>query len=136
MSPRSLMPHLITYLTTGLILLSAIGYSSDTHAEYGDIVLNNFSDESGIRPIIFPHWFHRIRYSCKTCHSDLGFQMKAGASQINMLKIINGEYCGACHNGQVAWSIEYCELCHSAKKNTPTQVHKGTENKLKQPGKL
>jgi hypothetical protein len=41
-----------------------------------------------------------------------------------MLKIINGEYCGACHNGQIAWSVENCDLCHSALPNTPTQIHK------------
>lgn len=100
-------------------------------AEYGDIVLNNYSSKSGIRPVIFPHWFHRVRFSCKSCHSDLGFQMKAGANQINMLKIINGEYCGACHNGQMAWAVENCDLCHSAKKNTPTQVIKEHAIELK-----
>ena len=135
MSPRSLTPHLIPLLTVCLILITAVSYSPDTQAEYGDVVLNNLSDDSGIRPVIFPHWFHRIRYSCKTCHSDLGFQMKAGASQVNMLKIINGEYCGACHNGQIAWSVENCELCHSAKSKTPTQVHKGAVIELKPAGK-
>jgi c(7)-type cytochrome triheme protein len=113
-------------------MIASGSYSSDTRAEYGDIVINNYSDDSGIRPVIFPHWFHRIRYSCKTCHSDIGFQMKAGASQVNMLKIINGEYCGTCHNGQIAWSVENCELCHSAISKTPTQVHKGTATELKQ----
>ena len=53
-----------------------------------------------MRPVVFPHWFHRIRFRCKVCHADLGFQFKAGGNDINMLKIIDGEYCGACHNGQ------------------------------------
>lgn len=135
MSSRSLTPHLIHTLTLCLFLITGVGYSHETRAEYGDIVLNNFSDASGIRPVIFPHWFHRIRYSCKTCHSDIGFQMKAGANQVDMLKIINGEYCGTCHNGQIAWSVENCELCHSAKNNTPTQVSKGAVIELKQTGK-
>jgi hypothetical protein len=47
-----------------------------------------------------------------------------------MLKIIDGEYCGACHNGDVAWSIENCDLCHSGVPNTPTQVHHSTVQKL------
>jgi len=47
-------------------------------AEFGDVVINNYSDEAGMRPVIFPHWFHRIRYRCKVCHGDLGFQFKAG----------------------------------------------------------
>jgi c(7)-type cytochrome triheme protein len=110
-------------LSLGL-LLSAGGFSAPAQAEYGDIVLNNFSDQNGIRPVIFPHWFHRIRYACKSCHSDIGFPFQAGGSKVDMLKIINGEYCGACHNGQIAWSVENCDLCHSAIPNTPTQVHK------------
>jgi c(7)-type cytochrome triheme protein len=105
------------------VLLSGVFHSSEARAEYGDIILNNFSDENGIRPVIFPHWFHRVRYACKTCHSDIGFPFKAGGSGVNMLTIINGEYCGACHNAQIAWSVENCDLCHSALPNTPTQVH-------------
>jgi hypothetical protein len=50
-----------------------------------------------------------------------------------MLKIIDGEYCGACHNGDVAWSVENCDLCHSGKPNTPTQVHESTLQKLIMP---
>jgi len=96
------------------------------HAEFGDVVINNYSDDAGMRPVIFPHWFHRIRYRCKVCHGDLGFQFKAGGNDINMLKIIDGEYCGACHNGEIAWAVENCDVCHSAKPGTPTQVHLST----------
>ena len=114
----------IPSIVLGFILLAAGLPGSEARAEYGDIVLNNSSDKNGIRPVIFPHWFHRIRYACKSCHSDIGFPFKAGGSDVNMLKIINGELCGACHNGQIAWSVENCDLCHSALPNTPTQVHK------------
>jgi c(7)-type cytochrome triheme protein len=79
-----------------------------------------------MRPPIFPHWFHRIRFQCKICHADLGFQLKAGGNKIDMAKIINGEFCGACHNGEIAWSVENCQMCHSAAPGTPTQVHKST----------
>ncbi len=103
------------------------------HAEYGDVVMNKYSDDAGIRPVIFPHWFHRIRFRCKVCHADLGFKFEAGGNDINMLKIIDGEYCGACHNGDVAWSVENCDLCHSGKPKTPTQVHESTLQKLIKP---
>lgn len=99
-------------------------------AEYGDIVINNQSDAAGMRPAIFPHWFHRIRFRCKVCHADLGFKFKAGGNQISMLKIIDGEFCGACHNGEIAWSVENCDVCHSGKPGTPTQVHGSTVQKL------
>lgn len=113
---------LAAVLTTLMITI----YSPPASAEYGDIVINNYSDEAGMRPAIFPHWFHRIRFRCKICHSDLGFKFKAGGNDINMAKIINGEFCGACHNGEIAWSIENCEVCHSAEPGTPTQVHRST----------
>ena len=99
-------------------------------AEYGDVVINNYSDDAGMRPVVFPHWFHRIRFRCKVCHADLGFKFQAGGNEINMLKIIDGEYCGACHNGEVAWSVESCDVCHSGVPGTPTQVHDSTASKL------
>ena len=45
----------------------------EAHAEYGDVVINNYSDGAGMRPVIFPHWFHRVRFRCKVCHADIGF---------------------------------------------------------------
>lgn len=116
----------------GAALLFAVAVP-ESGAEYGDIVINNYSDKAGMRPVVFPHWFHRVRYRCKVCHADLGFQFKAGGNDINMLKIIDGQFCGACHNGEIAWSIENCNLCHSAKPNTPTQAHDSTLHKLVAP---
>ena len=104
-------------------------------AEYGDVVINNYSDAAGMRPVVFPHWFHRIRFRCKVCHTDLGFKFKAGGNDINMYKIIEGKYCGGCHNGNIAWSIKNCILCHSAKPGTPTQVHESTMQELAVPVK-
>ena len=105
----------------------------DAQAEYGDVVINNYSDKAGMRPAVFPHWFHRMRFRCKVCHADLGFKFKAGGNDINMVKIIDGQFCGACHNGDIAWSVENCNLCHSGKPGTPTQVHESTIQKLAQP---
>jgi c(7)-type cytochrome triheme protein len=113
-------------LATALMLL----FTAPAPAEYGDVVMNNYSDAAGMRPVVFPHWFHRVRFRCKVCHADLGFEFKAGGNQINMLKIIDGQFCGACHNGELAWSVENCNLCHSAKAGTPTQVHESTLQKL------
>jgi c(7)-type cytochrome triheme protein len=96
-------------------------------------VINNYSDAAGMRPVVFPHWFHRVRFRCKVCHADLGFQFKAGGNQINMLKIIDGQFCGACHNGELAWAVENCNLCHSAKPGTSTHVHESTLQKLAPP---
>ncbi len=128
--------QITTKLWIAVALMAAVFsfvYFEAARAEYGDVVINEFSDEAGMRPVVFPHWFHRIRFRCKVCHGDLGFKFEAGGNGINMLKIIDGEYCGACHNGNVAWSIENCDLCHSGIPNTPTQVHHSTTQKLVAP---
>ena len=123
----------VLLLVAGTGGLLAVNHS--VRAEYGDIVINNYSDDAGMRPAVFPHWFHRIRFRCKVCHADLGFQFKAGGNDITMLKIIDGEFCGACHNGDIAWSVENCDLCHSGKPGTKTQVHESTLQKLIVPPK-
>ena len=112
-------------LIAAALILAAIDMR-EARAEFGDVVMNQYSDAAGMRPVVFPHWFHRVRYSCKACHGDLGIKYKAGGNGITMLKIIDGLYCGACHNGSVAWSAEQCDLCHSGKPGMPTQVHEST----------
>ena len=102
-------------------------------AEYADVVINNYADAAGIRPVVFPHWFHRIRFRCKVCHADLGFKFKAGGNKITMAKIIDGKFCGACHNGEVAWSVENCAMCHSGIPGTHTHFHGSTLQRLVAP---
>lgn len=117
-------------LALAMLLALPLFTSHEARAEYGDVVLNNYAEAAGMRPAVFPHWFHRVRFRCKVCHADLGFKMQAGGNEINMAKIIEGQYCGACHNGEVAWSIENCDLCHSGKPGIPTQVHGNTVQNL------
>ena len=118
-------------LCAAAIFAGALALSpNDTRAEYGDVVINNYSTAAGMRPVVFPHWFHRARFRCKVCHADLGIKFEAGGNQINMLKIIDGQYCGACHDGGLAWSVENCNLCHSGVAGMVTQVHESTTQKL------
>jgi c(7)-type cytochrome triheme protein len=122
---------LIAGLLVGLWMWAAA--PSPAQAEYGDVVINNFADAAGMRPVVFSHWFHRIRFRCKVCHADLGFEFKAGGNQITMAKIIDGQFCGACHNGEIAWSVENCAMCHSGLPGTPTQIHGSTVQRLVAP---
>lgn len=119
----------------GLLAISALVFLEipAAQAEYGDVVINNYSDAAGMRPVVFPHWFHRLRFRCNVCHADLGFKFKAGGNEINMVKIIDGQFCGACHNGDVAWPVENCNLCHTGKPGTPTQVHESDIQQFAQP---
>lgn len=96
-------------------------------AEYADVLINRQSEKNGMRPVVFPHWFHRMRFRCKVCHSELGFKMRAGSNPITMTDIIDGKFCGACHNNDIAWSPENCDLCHSGKPGLPTGVFGGHE---------
>jgi c(7)-type cytochrome triheme protein len=107
----------------GLMLVAWLAVVvSIAHAEYGDVIINKRSDAEGIRPVIFPHWFHRIRFRCKVCHHELGFKMRAGGNDITMAEIVDGKFCGMCHNGEVAWSTEHCDLCHSGKPGLKSRV--------------
>ena len=96
-------------------------------AEYGDVVLNRYSDKQGVRPVVFPHWFHRIRYRCKVCHQELGFKMRAGANDVLMADIIDGKFCGMCHNERIAWGADRCDLCHSGKPGLPSGIIGGSQ---------
>ncbi len=104
----------------GLTLLAA-----PAEAEYGDVVLNKLSEKNGVRPVVFPHWFHRVRFRCKVCHSELGFKMRAGANHVTMADITNGKFCGMCHNGQIAWGANQCDLCHSGKRGLKSGIYGG-----------
>ena len=94
-------------------------------AEYADVIINEKAESEGMSPVIYPHWFHRIRFQCSVCHVDLGFKMKAGTNNITMDKIIDGRFCGACHNGEIAWSPENCDFCHSGQPGLETGIKGG-----------
>jgi c(7)-type cytochrome triheme protein len=99
----------------GALVALALAVTAPAQGEYGDVVLNRNSEKQGMRPVIFPHWFHRIRFRCKVCHHELGFKMRAGANLVQMNDIIEGKFCGMCHNSQIAWGPDRCDLCHSGK---------------------
>ncbi len=69
--------------------------------DYGKVVINNYSGKAGLAPVVFDHWLHRAKFTCRLCHVDVGFAMRAGATGIKASDNINGYYCGACHNGRM-----------------------------------
>ena len=124
---RRLLAQLRGVCLPALLTLSLALAPTVVQAEYGDIVINRQAENNGMRPVIFPHWFHRIRFRCKVCHAELGFKMRAGSNIITMTDIIDGRFCGACHNNDIAWSPENCDLCHSGRPGLPTGVYGGHE---------
>lgn len=73
-----------------------------------DILL---SVKGGMPIVRFPHRQHTLWLDCSNCHDEL-FEKKTGATQISMLKILEGKQCGVCH-GAVAFPLTECYRCHS-----------------------
>ena len=83
----------------------------------GDLVFERKGGGEGaasIVPAIFPHWVHRSRFRCYVCHPKI-FKMQLGSSEITMDKIQKGQFCGVCHNGRIAFDVEFqsCDRCHT-----------------------
>ena len=126
----SVLPsHSLAFALALACLATLCAWSQDAYAEYGDVLLNKRSERAGVRPVVFPHWFHRIRFQCKVCHSELGFKMRAGANDVLMADIIDGKFCGMCHNGQIAWGAEQCDLCHSGRRGLKSGIYGGHETR-------
>lgn len=109
---RSFQRFLLSAATATFAVLLLVPSAS---GEYGDVVLDSKKEsmaKAGVGPVVFPHWFHRIRFKCKVCHEDI-FVMQRGANNVSMKEIVQGRSCGVCHNGIVAWEPLYCERCHA-----------------------
>lgn len=61
----------------------------------------------------FPHRPHTMWLDCSNCHDHV-FKSEAGATEITMLQILEGEQCGICH-GAVAFPLTECNRCHSVR---------------------
>ena len=89
--------------------------------QYGNVVMRRKSMKAGMAPVVFPHWVHRARYTCRVCHLELGFSMRSGDTRITREQYTAGKYCGACHDGKNAFTVRdgespQCGRCHM--KNT------------------
>ncbi len=81
-----------------------------------DFQLTNVGSEG---PVTYSHSFHLKQkvdgkqVTCKNCHMKL-FHMKKGADKITMSDIKAGKFCGACHNGKIAFGVsaKTCNKCH------------------------
>jgi len=91
--------------------------------DFGNVIIDNYSSASDQAAVVFPHWLHRAKYTCRLCHVDLGFAMRAGDTDITEPDNTAGMFCGSCHNNKIAFgasittpdlgTIKQCERCHS-----------------------
>jgi c(7)-type cytochrome triheme protein len=100
--------------------------------EYGRVVIRNYSGRAGLAPVVFNHWLHRARFTCRLCHVDIGFAMEAGGTKIKAASNEKGYYCGSCHKGNFVFEDkkvftacstrpedakdQRCDRCHSLDK--------------------
>ena len=84
-------------------------------ARYGNVLIDRLTRKSTHPSVAFTHWTHRRSYTCRVCHFELNFAMKVNGTDITEEKNRAGEYCGACHNGKIAFghTDENCRRCHS-----------------------
>lgn len=85
--------------------------------KYGNILINRASTKNGVKPATFSHWLHRRRHTCRVCHFELDFNMKANTTEMTESANKAGRFCGAsgCHDGKSAFGHEkpHCQKCHN-----------------------
>ncbi|MDD5028071.1 MAG: cytochrome c3 family protein [Rhodoferax sp.] len=118
---------------------------------YGKVIIQNFSEQARMASVVFDHWQHRAKYTCRLCHVDLGFAMSANATGIRAADNSNGDYCGACHNGKNSYDSRRifsactkqvatadtttCTRCHSQGTNAPPATQEFADFAAKFPKK-
>ncbi|ADW18348.1 hypothetical protein Despr_2204 [Desulfobulbus propionicus DSM 2032] len=79
---------------------------------------------------MFSHKSHVVTagLSCDSCHPDL-FERKRGSTKAkgdyNMASLDAGKYCGACHDGKMAFNTtgpETCKVCHGSDMKQPETI--------------
>lgn len=84
-------------------------------SEFGRVVLDKGLDKGPVAPVVFDHWLHRAKYTCRLCHVDIGFAMTPNGTNIKASDNAAGFFCGACHNGKtLAGGKKVFESCGGA----------------------
>lgn len=62
---------------------------------------------------MFPHSVHTEMYGCGDCHTGVFIPDTKKSKRYTMEQMNAGESCGACHDGDTAFSVEEaCDSCH------------------------
>lgn len=107
---------LFSYLLTSAADQPAVEqepYDEDTYGPEALVVWNE-----PVKGVFFSHKLHTMEMGldCESCHDDL-FEMEAGAAEgqedFTMAAMGEGMYCGACHDGSMAFDVNsQCASCH------------------------
>ena len=114
MKIRILVSNLVVLVVAGLF------WNGTLVRAYGDIGNMVFKDTKNFAPVVFSHANHKSAgLGCADCH-DVMFKKQRGSNDrrnaITMKTLQAGEFCGSCHNGQQAFSVnKNCKKCHNGK---------------------
>jgi len=70
---------------------------------------------TGASDVAYSHEFHvtKAGLKCSDCHYQI-FNMREEVRKWTMADMVKGKSCGACHNGQKAFTVrENCKKCHT-----------------------
>lgn len=100
-------------LETGASKAAANPDGTDELFEFDmDIIIPTTKFKPSPPDVKYPHNVHTRLLDCTSCHESIFKQQQGGNPEMNMMKIISGQYCGVCHN-KVAFPINDCFRCHS-----------------------
>jgi len=118
-NPQTRLAALAGLVLLGLFVELSDLTTSPALAYDGDIQMNRTAKQYGVPPVVFPHWAHRLQFTCGACHPGI-FRMQAGGHEILMEKMAaRGTFCLACHDGKVAWKPVNCGRCHQGSERAP-----------------
>ncbi|SNR65236.1 cytochrome c3 family protein [Desulfurobacterium atlanticum] len=105
----------LTLITLPLLFVISCGQSGVLNKD----LIYKAKEKGAPGDVVFSHVYHvKVKkQKCSSCHPEL-FKKKFGYDKITMQLIWEGKSCGACHNGQKAFSAKdknQCIRCHSIK---------------------
>ena len=129
-SERQLLPLVLACAVLFLLSTSSAqiylpGPPPQNPSNYGKVILDTYSAAPGPGAVVFDHWLHRSKFTCRLCHVDIGFAMEAKATGIRAATNRQGFHCGACHagkriiDGKIVFAScsdqndNQCDRCHS-----------------------
>ena len=103
---------------------------------YGDVRMDRVSTKNRMAPVIFSHWVHRSKYTCRVCHYELEFAMRAKETEVICNRgEINTMHCTNCHDGKTSFAPKdakgnNCSRCHTKKSKPDTAKFAALEKRL------
>ncbi len=102
---------------------------------YGDTLIDRSSLAKKVTPVVFSHWVHRVKFTCRVCHYELEFAMIADETPIVCDGKITGRFCTSCHNGKISFAPkdekgENCKRCHNATSSPNREKFHELQSKL------